>query len=108
LFEFDRTTLNEYIGLRIRLPGSVEAVDPIAESSKEGGERGKRERKAKGKGKETEKPNDEGREGIERGMTEFDERAARRAKLWELRIRKSVEMEVLKNEIESIDKMLEI
>jgi hypothetical protein len=86
------------------LPGSVEAIEPITELSRAAEVREKRGRKSKGKGKETEKSNDEGREG----MMELDEHAARRAKLWELQIRKSVEMEVLKNEIESIDKMLEI
>jgi hypothetical protein len=55
----------------------VEAIEPVAESSKAAEVREKRGRKSKGKGKETEKSNDEGREGIERELTEFDERAAR-------------------------------
>jgi hypothetical protein len=71
-------------------------------------ERESKKSRAKGKGKGKEKSNETEGERVEGEMSEFDERAARRAKLWELRIRKSVEMEVLKNEIESIDKMLEI
>jgi hypothetical protein len=52
-FETDWVVLTRKLGLRIRLPRSVEAVEPIAESSRavEGREREKRERKAKGKGK---------------------------------------------------------
>jgi hypothetical protein len=113
LFEVYRVVLTSVVGLRIKLPSVVEVQEPVAESSKTAEKREKerkREKKtrSKDKGKGKERSNEEGSDEVEGGMPEFDERTARRTKLWELRIKKSVEVEVLKNEIESIDRMLEI
>jgi hypothetical protein len=105
LFESYRVALKNIVGLRIRLPGSVEVIDPVAESSKAGEEREKKERrkKSKGKGKGKERV----REVEEKEVEDLDEYATRRARIVEVLARKKVDLEILVTEIESIEKMLE-
>jgi hypothetical protein len=91
------------------LPGSVEVVEPVAESSRAGEEREKKERrkKSKGKGKGKERAKEvEVEEEVEK-VEDLDERAARRVRLLEILARKKVDLEVLVYEIEGIEKMLE-
>jgi hypothetical protein len=111
LFESHRVALTNSIGLRIRLPGSVEVVEPVAESSRAGEEREKKERrkksKGKGKGKERVKGVEEEVEEEVEKVEDLDERAARRVRLLEILARKKVDLEVLVYEIEGIEKMLE-
>jgi hypothetical protein len=108
-FEPDRVVLTTNVGLRIRLPRSVEAVEPIAESSKAVEEREqekRKERKSKGKGKGKERVK-EVEEEVEEKVEDLDERAARRVRLLEVLARKKVDLEILIYEIEGIEKMLE-
>jgi hypothetical protein len=90
------------------LPGSVEVVDPVAESSRvaEEREKEKKVKKSKGKGKGRERAR-EVEEVVEDKVEDLDERAARRVRLLEILARKRVDLEVLIYEIEGIEKMLE-